>query len=441
MIGRFLQRLGDRQRQILANVAYLGGARVAQILASFTVGVLVARHLGPQGWGTLAYVGGFVGMFSGIAAMGLDTVVVRDLVREKASSDRSMDILAAAFALRVIASIATFVLVGVGALLAGNEAGTTTMILIVACGVLLQPFSVIDLHYQSRVMSKYVVRVQVSVLVINSVARVALVMLHAPLIAFAWLLLADVALAMLGLVLMFRAHTPRPWRWRADRALAMRLLKDAWPMALTGILLAVYMNVDPVLVKELLGVASAGQYAVVLSISAALNLVPVALGQSVFPALVEARSDHATYPLRLQQCFDLFVWVGIATAVPITLFADELINLLYGPQYAGSGRALAIHIWGTVATLSGVITSYWLVAEGLQALYPIRVLLSLVVCVTLNFMLIPSMGITGAAIAAVVARFLASTIFYAFDSRTRILVGMQFRALWAPVRFCRSVLG
>ncbi len=441
LIGRLLQRLDDRQRDVLANVAYLGGARAAQVLASFTVGVFVARYLGPESWGALAYAGSFVGLFGGIAAMGLDTVVVRDLVKEKTSSEGTMAILSAASAIRTLASVAAFAMVVAGAVLAGNDADTTRMVVIVACGLLLQPLSVIDLHYQSRVMSKYVVRVRMAVLALTSVARVACVMVHAPVVAFAWLLFADVALALLGLTLLFRAQHRQPWQWRVDRAIAARLLKDAWPLALTGVLLAIYTNVDQVLVKQLLGTASAGHYAVVLSISAALNFVPVALGQSIFPVLVEARGDPALYQRRLQQCFDVFIWGGIAAAIPIALFAEEFVTLLYGAEYAGSGRALAIHIWGMVATLSGVVTSYWLVAENLQALYPVRVLLSLVACVILTFLLVPSMGIAGAAVAAVVARFLASTLFYAFDPRTRILVAMQFKALSAPARLGRSLLG
>ncbi|MGH8028406.1 MAG: flippase [Arenimonas sp.] len=441
MIARLLERLDDRQRAIVTNVAYLSASRVAQVAIAFTVGVFVARHLGPHGWGSLAYVASFVGLFGGIAAMGLDSVVVRDLVKEKDNSEGTRDILTAAFAIRAVAGIAAFAMAGAGAWFAGSDAGVTTMILIVAGGLLLQPWSVIDLHYQSRVMSKHVVRVRMAVLAITSVARVALVLLQAPLVAFAWLLLADVALAMLGLTLLFRAQHPQQWRFRLDRALTARLLKDAWPLAVTGILLAVYTNVDQVLVRQLLGDASAGHYAVVLSIGAALNFLPVALGQSVFPMLVEARSDPALYRRRLQQCFDVFIWGGIAVAVPIALFAEELLQLVYGPEYAGSGRALAIHIWGMVATLSGVITSYWLVAEGLQGLYPVRVLLSLAVCVILSILLIPSLGIAGAAVAAVVARVLASTLFYAFDPRTRILVAMQLRALWAPARLCRSLLG
>lgn len=433
-----LQRLGDTQGKILANVAYLSGARVAQLVVGFTVGIFVARHLGPQGWGTLAYAASFVGLFGGIAALGLDSVVVRDLVRAKGDPASTADLLATAFVLRLVASVATLALVDVAALVTDNSPATTLAILIVACGLLLRPLSVIDLHYQSRVMSKYVVGAQLAALAIASIVRVALVLLQAPPVAFAWMLLADGALFMAGLALVFQRQQPGCWRWRPDRALAARLLRDAWPLALTGVLLAIYANVDQVLVKQLLGEASAGQYAVVLGITAALNFAPMALSQSVFPSLVEAQGDRTAYQHRLQQSFDAFVWGGIAVAIPISLFADELVRLLYGAQYAGSGGALAVHIWGMVATLVGVLTSNWLVAEGLQALYPVRVLASLVVCVILSVVLIPSWGIVGAAVAAVVARFMASTLFYAFDARTRILVVMQFRTLWAPVRFYRA---
>lgn len=432
------ERLGATQGTILANVAYLSGARVAQILASFTVGILVARHLGPQGWGALAYAASFVGLFGGIAALGLDSVVVRDLVRAKADPDATADVLAAAFVLRLVASVATLALVDVAAMVADNSPETTLAIVIIAGGLLLRPLSVAELHYQARVMSKYVVGVQLAVLAITSALRVALVLLQAPPLAFAGMLLADGALLMAGLALIFQREFPHCWRWRAKRPVAARLLRDAWPLALTGALLAIYTNVDQVLVKELLGEASAGQYAVVLGIGAALNFAPMALGQSVFPSLVEARGDPAAYRRRLQLSLDVFVWGGIAVALPISLFGEELVQLLYGAQYAGSGAALAVHIWGMVATLVGILTSNWLVAEGLQGLYPVRVLASLAVCVALNFMLIPPLGIVGAAIAAVVARFMASTLFYAFDARTRILVVMQLRTLWAPVRCYRA---
>jgi O-antigen/teichoic acid export membrane protein len=136
----------------------------------------------------------------------------------------------------------------------------------------------------------------------------------------------------------------------------------------------------------------------------------------------------------MQQAFDTLLWLGIAIALPVSLVAEPLMRLLYGAPYAGSGAALAIVIWSSVATFLGLVTSYWLVAENLQRIYPVRILASLCTCVVLNLILVPRWGIQGAAVATVVSQFVASTIVYAFSKRTRIMIVMQFRALGLPYR-------
>jgi Na+-driven multidrug efflux pump len=95
---------------------------------------------------------------------------------------------------------------------------------------------------------------------------------------------------------------------------------------------------------------------------------------------------------------------------------------------------LAILIWSGVVTFLGLVTSYWLVAENLQRLYPVRIFASLCTSVVLNLVLIPRWGIKGAAVATVTAQFVSSTIVYIFNSRTRLMVTMQLRALALPFR-------
>jgi O-antigen/teichoic acid export membrane protein len=219
---------------------------------------------------------------------------------------------------------------------------------------------------------------------------------------------------------------------------AGRLLAQAWPLALTGVLTSIYINVDRVLIKHLLGNASAGKYAVVVSISTALYFVPIALGQSLFPSLVESRRDSALYHRRLQQAFDALLWVAIAIALPVTLIAEPLMHFLYGAPYEGSGAALAILIWSAVFTFLGLVTSYWLVAENLQRIYPVRIFASLCTCVVLDVVLIPRWGIRGAAVATVVAQLVSSTVVYAFSKQTRLMITMQCKALVLPYRLWAS---
>ncbi len=433
LIDRLAPRFGGRGKRILANAAYLSAGRVIQLLANLTVGIYVARYLGPAQWGVLAYAISFVGLFGGIATLGLDNIVVRDLAADPSADANADRILATAFVLRLIASITTFAAVAASIVFVQDDWNTIRVVLIVASAVLFQPLSVIDLYYQSRMQSKYVVGAQTVAICITSLVRIVLVFAHASVVAFAWMAFADTAIAMLGLVVIYGPNKSFGG-WRAERALAYRLLADAWPLALTAVFTAIYVNVDRVMIKHFLGEASAGKYAVVLSISTAIYFVPLVLGQSAFPALVEARRDPADYQRRLQQCFDVFLWGAVAVALPTSLFAEPLMRLVYGPAYAGAGAALAIHIWSAVVTLLGVVTSYWLVAEGLQRLYPVRILASAAVCIGLNVLLIPRIGIRGAAVATLVAQFMSSTVVFAFSERTRLMPLLQFRALLLPLR-------
>jgi O-antigen/teichoic acid export membrane protein len=323
-------------------------------------------------------------------------------------------------------------------MLVNQDSHVRMLVLIIAIGILFQPISIADLYFQSRLQSKYVVYAQMMALAIASAVRIILIQLRAPLIGFAIALLLETVLSMLALAWFYRRHYGNLRFFSVSKSVAVRLLAETWPLALTVILTSMYVNIDRVLIKQLLGDASAGKYAVVLSLSTALYFIPLAFGQSLFPSLVEARENTALYHQRLQQAFDVLLWTAVALALPVTFAAGPIIGLLYGPAYAGAGEALAILIWSAVVTFVGLVTSYWLVVENLQRLYPIRIFASLCTCVLLNVLLIPRLGIRGAAIATVAAQFVSSTVVYAFNPRTRLMVQMQLRALALPVRLWTS---
>jgi Na+-driven multidrug efflux pump len=72
--------------------------------------------------------------------------------------------------------------------------------------------------------------------------------------------------------------------------------------------------------------------------------------------------------------------------------------------------------------------------EDLQRLYPVRILASVCTCVALNLLLIPRWGISGAAVATLVAQFVSSTVVFTFSPQTRLMPRMQLRALALPIR-------
>lgn len=62
------------------NTSWLFGEKILRMIMALFVGVWVARYLGPEKFGLLSYAQSFVALFSVVASLGLDGLVVRELV-------------------------------------------------------------------------------------------------------------------------------------------------------------------------------------------------------------------------------------------------------------------------------------------------------------------------------------------------------------------------
>jgi len=62
------------------NTSWLMGERILRMGVGLFVGIWVARYLGPEQFGLLSYAQSFVFLFTAIATLGLDGIVVRELV-------------------------------------------------------------------------------------------------------------------------------------------------------------------------------------------------------------------------------------------------------------------------------------------------------------------------------------------------------------------------
>jgi PST family polysaccharide transporter len=128
--------------------------------------------------------------------------------------------------------------------------------------------------------------------------------------------------------------------------------------------------------------------------------------------------------------------LAFSIVIPMTFFSGHIIDLLYGPEFAGAGSVLAIHIWAAVFVFLGVAQGPWTVNEGLMKLSLQRTVIGAVANVVLNLLLIPRIGVVGAAISTLIAQALSSCILNRFDRRTRRIFTLQMRALvvWRDIR-------
>jgi polysaccharide transporter, PST family len=426
----FLRRLQSRKnvRDIVANTGWLMADRILRMGVGLVVGVWVARYLGAAQFGLLSYAGAFVALFSTLATLGLPPLVIRTITDHP---EQRLAILGTTFWLQIFGGIATLVLsLGTMLVLRHDDPIMLSLVAIFASSTIFQAFETIDLWFQSGVQSKYTVFAKNTAFLIIAIVKVVLIMLKAPLLAFAGAMLAEIMMGMVGLIILYehQGHSIRAWRW--SLTLAQKLLRESWPLILSGFSIMIYMRVDQIMLGQLAGDQTVGVYSAATRISEVWYFVPTAIASSVSPGIYAAKKagDEALYYRRIGQSLSVLSLIAIVIAVPMTFLSGPIIAWLFGNEYAAAGPILAIHIWAAWFVFTGIGTSTWFIAEGLTHLSFQRTLIGAVINIGLNFVLIPAYGGIGAAIATVISQAFASFLSNAFHPQARKIFRIQLRS-------------
>ncbi len=406
------------------------------------VGVWLARYLGPEQFGLLNFASALIGILGIIAGMGLQSIVVRDIVH---NPNAAGEILGSAGVLLVTGSFIaySFTLMSIF-LLRPNDQMALNIVAILGSIILFKISDMAVYWFESQVLSKYVVWIQNSVFLCFAGAKVVLILQQANLLSFAWLAMIEALFVASLLLLMLGLRGPRLLQIKITMERSKALLAAGWPLLLSGLTIMVYMKIDQIMLGQMVGDKAVGIYSAALRISEVWYFLPMTIVASVFPSILEAKKhSDRLYKKRLQQLYDFMVWLSIAIALPMTFFSSKIVDLLYGSDFTESGHVLAIHIWAAVFVFLGISSSRWFIAENRQILSLQRAILGLIVNVVLNIFLIPNYGVIGAAWATLLAQLCVGLLFDAVNRETHPMLKMKIQAFnpmrifWISKRYFR----
>lgn len=420
---------GSRNLQrILENTSWLVADKLFRMGIGLVIWVWIARYLGPEQFGFYSYALAFVGLVGAVSGLGLDRIVVRDLVREPASRQ---ELLGTTFLLRLIGGAAAMLIaVCLIVFLRTDDASAWLLVAVIAASLLFQPFGAIELWFESQVLSKFSVIARNAAFSLAAIVKVALILGGASLIAFAWAGLGESALVALGLYLAYRFNGARMMDWTASIRRARTLLKESWPLILSGLAIMIYMRVDQIMIGEILGDAAVGSYTAATRVSEIWYFIPVVIMSSLTPSIIEARKKgEEHYYKRMAQVFRVMSMIAIGIAVPMTFLSHSVITFLFGNEYAQAGSVLMIHIWAAIFVFLGVAQTPWTVNEGLAMLSLRRTMAGAIANVLLNLILIPRYQLLGAAVATVISYALSAFLANVLDRRTRRIFWLQALSL------------
>lgn len=383
--------------------------RIGGRAVSFLSGIIVARLLGTSELGILALAGTIVAICVGLGRLGLENVLLR-FVATAADDGKWAEvgaILAKGFSYSLIASgLLTATLLLLSPTIANelfNEPNLSTPLRIMALSII--PSALIILTGE---LLKAVNRTTEANFIETTAATLAIF----PVLAFLFWTIgrieaADLAtISLIGSVVVFFFAW---WRWTraAPRVRygetsfdGSRLMATALPLLIVGAAHLLVTTTDIVM----LGVWSSSDQVGIYSVAARTALVTglplAAINTIVASAFARLYAKGKKQELRDYACNGAFL-VTAATVPVATLlcFWPSEILLIFGNSFVPGAPSLVVLTLGqVVAGITGSV-GYLLVMSGHEKLLRNAVIGGAILNVALNAILIPSMGILGAAAA------------------------------------------
>lgn len=404
--------------QIFRNISWLMFDQAIRMGVGFFVGVWIARYLGPEQFGLLSFATAFVGIFSILAGLGLRHVVVRALLDEPESKS---EILGSAAFLQIISGLLTFgIVVAVIYLLRPNDAQAVRLVTVLSMTVLFNFSDVVTYWFEAEVASKYVVWVRSGVYLVFVTIKVGLIVSGAPLNAFAYALMGEVAVAGVFLIILFSAIGQPIHLLTVSLDRVRGLIGASWPVILSGFALMVQAKVDQVMLGQMIADKEVAYYSSALRVVEAAAVFSVILQSSFMPHIISARKrSEFLFWEKLEKFYKLNALICIPICLALLLGSYPIITLTFGPEYTPAAMILAVMSFRMIFAHMGAARGIFLLSEDLLRYSALTMIVGTVANVIFNWLLIPAHGGVGATVASLISFFITIVGIDLFFPRAR----------------------
>jgi O-antigen/teichoic acid export membrane protein len=424
MLDAIKRKLGKEDLASLVNSQWLILDKIVRIFVGIFLSAWMARILGPRDFGLLNYAVSFAALFFPLTELGLSSILVRELVNR--SADKTL-LLGSSLWLKLLGgAFGLLVAVSSSLLINRGDAINTLLILIVASSALFQSMDIIDYWFQSRLESKFVVSAKLGAFGLSTLFKGCVLLYHPSLILLAIAILLDSFLNAAALVVIYSVMSGSVKQWRASVKTARGLLGSSAPLVLSGIMKALFLRIDQVMLLQMASPAELGLYSVAVRLSEGFFFLPAILYVSVFPNIVKAKNtSEEMFYRKLQQIYNIMAFMGYGLIVFFILFSKPIIRLLYGDAFSASAEMLMVLAFSLLFINLGTGRGAFLLSMNWTKVHSLTMAGGCLLNILLNLLLIPSMGGMGAAIASVAAYALAgyfSCFFYPPLFRTGLML-------------------
>ena len=438
-LSRLFQQLhlSKTKEAIVQNLFWAVLGKIVNLFGGLLVGIIVARYLGPEQYGLMNYVISYVFLFQTFALFGLDSIEIREEARGQKSYST---IIGTAFFLKLFFGCCCILVAITTSWLMEADSYTTLLIAIYSLVVVLNSLNVIRNYFTAIVQNEYVVKAEISRTLISIAIKLILLMLDANLTWFIVAYLFDFVLLGTGYVMAYRTKIGSLREWHFDMDYAKFLLKESFPLLLTNAAVIIYQRIDQVMIGNMIDKSSVGFFSVAAKFTEVLIFLPMILAQTITPILVQARERSITeYQAKAQQFMNFSFWLSLFASAFVSVIAYWLIRYTFGTAYLPAVAVLQVMAFKAASVALSNTAGAMLVTEGLQRWAICRDGIGCVVCIVLNYLLLPRYGVIAAAFVSIASNIAAGYLADAFIPAYRHLFICQTKTLFFGWKDCLRV--
>lgn len=385
-------------KRIIKNLFSLSAAEMISKGIGLITTAYLARVIEPQGFGIIGFAAAFISYFTLMVNLGFDTLGVREAARNK---DNIVKYVNNIITIRLImATIGYALLAGVISLL--NKPLLVKSVLYITGLGLFTNALLLNWVFQGIERMEIIAIRQVFTSLSSLVGILLLV--HNP-DDVLWAVTVTVVSNAVNTILMSAIYIKSFGKigLAFDVAFWKRMLAAALPMGFSAFMIAIYYNMDMVMLGFMRTETEVGYYSAAYKVLL-LSLIPAGIILNVFfPQLSIANGNFSRMKFLMQKYSTAMFIVGAFLSVMGIAFANQIVNIIFGSGFHQSIFLLQILMIDTIFVYVNMTYGNPLLAWDRETVYMYAIMAGGFGNVILNFLLIPHYGATGAAIATLLS--------------------------------------
>ena len=396
-----------KENKIFTNAKWIILCKVVQSLLQLLIGMLTARYLGPSNYGLINYAKSVVAFVGPFTQLGLNATLVRELID---TPEKEGEIMGTSLLMGMVSSISCmFLVAGFVSVVNRTEPQTIAVCILYSISLVFQAMELIQYWFHSKLQSKYPSMMMLCAYVVVSAYKIFLLASGKSIYWFAVVYSIEYGTIALSLFVIYGRQGKQ--KLSASFAMAKRLFSKSRYYILSSLMVTLFQNTDHIMLKTMSGDVENGFYTAAITSAGVCQFVYAAIIDSARPVILAAqKTDSLKYEKNIARLYSIIIYMAIAQGIVFTLFAKQIVGILYGKDYLPTVPVLQILVWYIAFSQMGRIRNIWILAEEKQKLLWRINLLGALMNIALNYFLIPVWGASGAAFASFVTQVFANFI-------------------------------